>query len=439
MRVVHVSKFENSGGASLAAHRLHQSLRRLGVDSTMFVSQKLTDDPTVTVFRPPRDLFSRLQRRLRYEQITRSFARYRKSRPAGSEGFSDDRVPGGAHLVAQLPVGDVINVHAMYGFVDYQAFFTTVPQHTPVVRTLHDMSFFTSGCHYDMGCGKYTEHCGACPQLGSRWERDLSRHIWQRKSATLNTVKPDRLHLVAPSRWLANEAKRSALLHNFPITVIPLALDTEVFRPRDRWVAREALGIPSDASVILFIAGLLSQPFKGFALLAEALNGLGDLSNLLLVSVGRGTPTVEIRIPHLPLGHVATERCLSLIYSAADVFVIPSLHDNLPQTVLEAIACGTPVVGFEVGGIPDMVRPGVTGLVVPARDVSALRAAIRTLLQDPVQRAAMSANCRRIAMQEYALEVQARRYVGLYEEILSWNPPVRKVPGASSLAVQPNS
>ncbi len=86
-----------------------------------------------------------------------------------------------------------------------------------------------------------------------------------------------------------------------------------------------------------------------------------------------------------------------------------------------------------------MVRPGVTGLVVPARDVSALRAAIRTLLQDPVQRAAMSANCRRIAMQEYALEVQARRYVGLYEEILSWNPPVRKVPGASSLAVQPNS
>src|SRR5919202_1112606 len=145
MRVVHVSKFDNSGGASRAAHRLHQSLRRLGVDSTMFVAQKFTDDPTVTAFQPPRDLFSRLQRRVRYEQITRSVARYRKSRPAGSEGFNDDRVPGGPPLLAQLPGSDVINVHAMYGFVDYHAFFTTVPQQTPVVRTLHDMSFFTGG------------------------------------------------------------------------------------------------------------------------------------------------------------------------------------------------------------------------------------------------------------------------------------------------------
>src|SRR6266581_4598270 len=132
MRVVHVSKFDNSGGASLAAHRLHRSLLRLDVDSTMFVAQKLTDDPTVTVFQPPRDLFSRLQRRLRHEQITRSLARYRKSRPANSEAFNDGRVPGGAHLLAQLPVGDVINIHVMYGFVDYHAFFTTVPRHTPV-------------------------------------------------------------------------------------------------------------------------------------------------------------------------------------------------------------------------------------------------------------------------------------------------------------------
>src|SRR5262249_48537570 len=142
------------------------------------------------------------------------------------------------------------------------------------------------------------------------------------------------------------------------------------------------------------------------------------LPNLFLVSVGRGQPPVEVQIPHLPLGYVASERLLPLIYSAADIFVIPSLHDNLPQTVLEATACGTPVVGFAVGGVPDMVRPSVTGLVVPAQDVGALRAAIRALLQDPARRAEMAANCRRIAVEEYALEVQARRYVELYEEIL---------------------
>jgi glycosyltransferase involved in cell wall biosynthesis len=419
MKVVHVSRFESGGGAALAANRLHGSLRRLGVDSTMFVAEKLTDDPAVTVFQPPRDLFSRLSRRVQQKRLTYSMRRYQSARLADQASFNHDRVPGGADLLAQLPAGDVINIHVMYGFVDYWTFLTAVPQHTPVVRTLHEMSFFTGGCHYDVGCGKYTKHCGACPRLGSHRERDLSRRIWRRKRATLSTITPGRLHLVAPSRWLANEAQRSSLLQKFPVTVIPLALDTEVFRPRHRRGAREALGISPDALVVLFVASLISQPIKGFPLLAQALDGLGDLTNLLLVSMGRDAAGVKVQIPHLPLGHVANERLLSLVYSAADLFVIPSLYDNLPQTVLEATACGTPVVGFAIGGIPDMVRPGVTGLLVPAADVNALRNAIRALLQDPGRRAEMSDNCRRIAVEEYALEVQARRYIDLYEMILA--------------------
>src|SRR4029453_10006378 len=137
--------------------------------------------------------------------------------------------------------------------------------------------------------------------------RDLSRQIWRRKRAVLGAIAPGRLHLVAPSRWLANEAKRSSLLQKFPITVIPLALDTEVFCPRDRRGAREALGIPSDALVVLFVASLISHPLKGFARLGQGLNGLGDLPNLLLLSVGRGQPPVESQIPHMPLGHLGTE------------------------------------------------------------------------------------------------------------------------------------
>jgi len=419
MKVVHVSRFETGGGAALAANRLHGSLRRLGVDSTMFVAEKLTDDPAVTVFQPRRDLFSRLRRRLQYRRLSYCMRRYESARLADQASFNDDRVPGGPDLVAQLPAGDVINIHVMYGFADYRTFLSAVPRYTPVVRTLHEMSFFTGGCHYDVGCGKYTERCGACPRLGSHREHDLSRQSWRRKRATLSTIAPGRLHLVAPSRWLANEAKQSSLLQRFPVTVIPLALDTEVFRPRDRRGAREALGIPPDALVVLFVASLISQPIKGFGLLAQALNGLGDLTNLLLVSVGRDAPPGEVRIPHLPLGYLGNERLRALVYSAADVFVIPSLYDNLPQTVLEATACGTPVVGFAVGGIPDMVRPGVTGWVVPPQDVGALRAAIRALLQDPARRVEMAANGRRIAVEEYALAVQARRYVELYEMILA--------------------
>jgi glycosyltransferase involved in cell wall biosynthesis len=417
--VVHIARADD-GGASKAAQRLHKGLLELGHESILFVPDMVGDepDPTVIPFRPQRDLLSRLRRRLRSKRICRSAARYRRSRPPSVGGFSDDRTTYGGELLVQLPAADVMHLHVMFGFVDYRMFLRAILRHTPVVRTMHDMSFFTGGCHVDGSCGRFTRQCGACPQLGSQDAEDLSHQIWQRKAAALNLVDPGRLHLVAPSRWLAGEARRSSLLHKFPVSVIPLALDTEVFCPRDRRGAREVLGIPSDALVLLFMASVISQPLKGFALLAEALNGLGHLPNLLLLSAGSGTPPVDVQIPHLRLGHVKNERLLPLVYSAADVFVMPSLQEAFSQTALEATACGTPVVGFAVGGIPDMVRPGVTGLVVPPQDVGALRAAIRALLLDSAKRAEMAANCRRLAVEEYALDVQAKRYVDLYQTVL---------------------
>jgi glycosyltransferase involved in cell wall biosynthesis len=419
MKIVQLGNFDDGDGASIAAYRLHRGLLRLGHDSTMLVAEKRTEDPAVQLFQPPRDLFSRLQRRLRRERITRSLARYRNSRPAGYELFSDDRTPHGGNLLVQLPAADVINVHVIRLFADYQAFFAAVPRHTPVVRTLHDMNFFTGGCHTDEGCGKYTERCGACPQLGSRRAKDLSRRIWQRKYAALTSIGPDRLHIVAPSRALANEAKRSSLLQKFSITVIPFGLDTEEFSPRDKASARGMLGIPQDARVVLFIAEPITRRIKGFALLAQTLNGLGDLTHLLLISVGSGEPPVKVQVPHLHLGYIRNNGLRSLVYSAADIFVIPSLKENFPLTALEALACGTPIVGFAVGGIPEIVRPGRTGLLIPAQDVAALRATIRDLLQDPARRTQMSADCRRIAVEEYALELQVRRYLELYQAALS--------------------
>ncbi len=390
----------------------------------MFVAQtrRAVKDPTVTLFRQRGDLLSRVQRRLRRLQITRSFARYRTSRPTEYEAFSDDRTPYGTDLLAQLPLGDVINIHSMYQFVDFRTFFTTVPRHTPVVRTLHDMSFFTGGCHSDAGCGKYIDHCGACPQLGSRNANDLSRQIWLRKYSTFRAVGRGRLYLVTPSHWLANEAKRSSLARNFPIAVIPHGVDTEAFCPRDRVFSREVLGIPQDARVVLFVAEPIGRPIKGFDLLAQALNGLGEVDNLLLVSAGSGLPDLEVRLPHLNLGPIYSERLLSLVYSAADLFAIPSRQENFPLTVLEAMACGTPVVGFAVGGIPEIVRPGANGLLVSAQDVTALRTAISELLRDPARRAEMAIRCRRIAIEEYALELQVKRYAELYEAILAGLP-----------------
>jgi glycosyltransferase involved in cell wall biosynthesis len=419
LKVVLVATVDAGNGAAIGTYRLHRGLKRLGIGSRMFVAEKYTDDPDVIRFEPPRDLGSRLRRRLRRTLITRSMARYSHARSPGLETFSDNRSQYGAEVLAQLPACDVVHLHAMLNFIDYRAFLSRVPTRTPVVRTLRDISFFTGGCHANGACEKYTARCGACPQLGSRDERDLSRRIWERKRAAFESVAPGRLHIVATSTWTAREAKRSTLLRHFPITVIPNALDTETFCPKDRLWARSILGIPECARVVLFVAEPITRRLKGFALLVEALQTLRHMPGLLLVSVGSGHPPIKVDVPYLNLGHIGHERLRSAVYSAADVFVIPSSQEAFGQTALEAIACGTPVIGFAVGGIVDTVRPGATGVLVPAGDVRALGVAISDLLDDPITRSKMAVECRRIAVEEYALEIQALRYAALYRALLA--------------------
>ena len=418
MRLLHINTMDNIGGAARAAHRLHTGLRRRGFDSSMFVAKRSSDDPAAVAFKPSTGLPGRLRRRLLHEWITRSLARYRTSRPSGYELFSDDRTMYGRALVEQLLPCDVVNLHWVAGLLDYQSFFSRVPEDSPVVWTLHDMNPFTGGCHYDDGCGKFKQGCGACPQLGSEDKGDLSRRIWQRKKKAVSQVPPGRLHLVTPSRWLATEVQRSTLLGDLPVSVIPYALDTEVFAPREGAVARAALRVPPEASVVLFVSHGVDNRRKGLALLVEALSRLADIGNLFLLTLGQGQPALDLPFPHLHLGSLDNDHLLPLIYSAADLFVIPSLQDNLPNTVLESLACSTPVVGFNVGGIPDMVRPGETGMLAPAGDVAALANAISQLLQDDDMRTSMSETCRRVAVEQYRLDVQARRYAELYDSLV---------------------
>jgi glycosyltransferase involved in cell wall biosynthesis len=224
---------------------------------------------------------------------------------------------------------------------------------------------------------------------------------------------------VAISRWMAATVQGSSLLGGCPVTVIPLGLDVDDFAPRDRCLARDVLGVPREARVILFAADSVENRRKGFKLLAKALVGLDRLPHLFLLSLGRGKPALDTPFPHLHLGYISNDRLLSLVYSAADVFVCPSLQENFAQTALEALACGIPVVGFAIGGLPDMVRHGVTGLLVSPQDVVALRAAIVDLLQDVAKRTEMSAHCRRIAVEEYSLEIQARHYIELYQQLVA--------------------
>ncbi len=417
MRVVHISTSDISGGASRAAFQLHQGLRRLGYDSSMFVAFRHSDDANVFSFRPPMNFRSRFQRRMRRERIARDLNRYRKNRPSGYEAFSDDRSQHGGSILEQIPTSDVINLHWVAGFVDYQSFFQDIPTNIPVIWTLHDMNPFTGGCHYDHGCGGYRQSCGACSQLGSTDPKDLSFQIWHRKHRVFSYFS-ERLYIVAPSDWLAAEARASSLFQFASIATIPNGVDIDNFAPRDMKFARQVLGIPQKSEVVLFVADSIDNRRKGFSLLMHALQRLRNRGRLFLLSVGNRHSSIEVNVPYLHLGFLNNDRLLSLAYSAADVFVIPSLQDNLPNTVLESLACGTPVVGFSVGGIPDMVRPGVTGQLVSPGDVEMLSEAIAQILDNPQKRRSMAENCRRIAVEEYSIERQARQYLQIYEQAI---------------------
>jgi glycosyltransferase involved in cell wall biosynthesis len=281
------------------------------------------------------------------------------------------------------------------------------------------MNAFTGGCHYSLDCFAFTKSCGACPQLGSDNPRDISFAIWKQKRDNYQNFSKHDLHIIAPSQWMAKQARLSSLLKNLPSKVIPYGQDLATFTPRERVKSRDYLGIPQNKKILLFVANSVKIKHKGFGFLTQALKHLDDSGDVLLVSLGSGAPAIDTSIPHLHLGYFSNNQQIARVYSSADVFIIPSMQDNLPNTVMESLACGTPVVGFDVGGIPDMVRPGVTGLLVPPKDVKALGEAIQTLLKNDTLRAQMSENCRRIAVEEYSLEIQALRYIALYQEIIS--------------------
>lgn len=420
MKITIVNTFANRGGAARAAYRLHSGLRHIGHESVMYVQHG--KGTSVVNFNPrisqpvSMSLPARIWRRFRPKAKEFTLAQYDKSRPPGLEIFSEVRSQFGSDIMADMPTCDVINLHWVAGFVDYALLPLLAKK--PLVWTLHDMNPFTGGCHYDDGCTRYLESCGACPQLGSETVDDLSREIFLKKQDAFRQLNPDKFHVVTPSRWLAEEGSRSTLMKRFSFTVIPNGVDTDVFAPRSTSGLRETLAIPADNSVILFIADSVEKKRKGMQYLLDALSELKDPGRVTLLSVGNGDASIPTAFRHIQIGQVEDERLLSMIYSLADVFAIPSVQDNLPNTVLESIACGTPVVGFDVGGIPDMVKNGETGILVKLGDVFGLKSAIEEILTNTNLRKDMSNNCRALALREYSEMVQAKRYVSLYESVI---------------------
>jgi glycosyltransferase involved in cell wall biosynthesis len=430
LRITHLNTYDVLGGAARAAYRLHKGLIGAGRDSRMVVLSRGSVDPTVIQFDPPRDPLTRIRRGLRRRLLERATTAI-SSRPSGLGFFTDDRSQHGADVLRQLPPTDILNLHWVDGFIDFKAFFRKLPRGLPIVWTLHGMNPVTGGCHHAADCVGYLAQCGACPQLKSASEWDISREIWDRKRQAYAFLSEREIALVTPSRWLAGKVKESSLGRRFRLEVIPNGVDTGVFRPRSKEAARGALGLAADAKIVLFASHFSGDSYKGFPTLLDAFAKVRMRSELVGLTAGLGDSEQgqKSTFPIKSLGFIKDEERMSLVYSAADLFVLPSFQDNFPNAALEALACGVPIVASNVGGIPEIVREGLTGVTVAPGDSDALACAMDELLAAPARRSAMSLECRRIAVEEYSLEIQAGRYAQLYEELLrSMEPKATDTP-----------
>jgi glycosyltransferase involved in cell wall biosynthesis len=416
MRVLQISIADaNPNACTSAAYRIHLAVRAAGVDCTLLVRDKVLPDPTVRAM-PDASLPQRLWWRLRAERIQSAMKPYRATRPKGLELFSDSRAGLGRAILPEMAGYDLFHLHWFRSFVDWDVLAAPGIAEKPVLFTLHDTAHFTGGCHYTNGCERFTQKCGACPQLGSTREHDLSRRNWERKKAVLSARRAP-THVAGCSDWIAAEARRSSLLGPLPVKTIHNGVDVEEFQPRDRAFARQLLGLPADAAVIMFIAAQLSNPRKGLNYLMDAVREVQCDRPLFLLSVGPGQVAVPANVRHVSVGAVNSERYLSIIYSAADLFVIPSLEENFALTGLEAAACGLPVIGFKVGGIPELVDDGVTGHLVPVKDARALGGKIAETLNNPTRCAVMGQASRQRVLNLFTENKMGERYRDLYAQM----------------------
>lgn len=411
MKVLHIATTDRVGGAAISAYRQHVGLRDAGVESEMLVKVKVTDNPYVQTWNPPRELRYRLPRVLR-----RQYLKKVAPKPMAWRPFSDVRGEFGWCKTDVLPPHDVVNIQFTADFADQPALLQKLDPKTPVVITMHDMNPLTGGCHYTMGCSEYMEKCGRCPQLQSTANGDLSRGIWERKFRMYEMLASRKVCYVANSRWLAHQAEESSLLRSRPITAINCGLDTNIFRPLDRTFARQALGIPLDARVVMFAADSVENERKGGQYLYEALAGIK--MPLHLVTAGAGHPPSGLKMKTLHLGNLDCENLLALAYNTADVFVIPSTQEAFGQTALEASACGVAVAGFNAGGIAEIIADGETGLLCPVKNTLALREAIERLLLNEDMRKAMGVKGRQRVEERFTLAMFANQYLKVYQDLL---------------------
>ena len=410
MKVVHVSHSDLNGGAAIAAYRIHKALRSRGIDSTMAVNSATSGDWTV---QGPKTALAKQMAYIR--PYLASFLS--KGLQTTEPGIHSTALVSSTWPQRLKATGaDIINLHWVNGEMMSIADIGQLRQ--PVVWTLHDMWAFCGAEHYT---NDHRWQEGYWPHNRPSYEGgfDLNRWTWHRKRR--HWWKP--FQIVTPSQWLADCVSKSALMGDWPVTVIPNPIDTDLWQPVDKGLARQCFHLPVDIPLLLFGAGGGTGNFrKGFDLLQLALSHLQDhLPGLELVVFGQSAPKEPINLgfPVHYVGRLQDQHSLRLLYCAADAMVISSRQDNLPNTGLEAHACGTPVIAFHTGGLPDIVSHMKTGYLAQAFNTDDLANGIQWVLGDSERHAVLRNAARQRAIDKWSSQVVTDSYHKLYESIVS--------------------
>lgn len=421
MKILHLSTSDINGGAAKAAFAIHKALQANNINSKMLVQEKLSDDNNVESI--IENSFQKIDYSFRYLKDYISIKLFTKeSRGRFSFPF------WGVDITKNKLVlnSDIVQMHwinqAFLSLENIQQIFNLKK---PVIWTLHDMWAFTGGCHYNVDCLKFLEHCYECPSLKFPSGNDFSKKIFDKKKSLYENAN---ITIVTSSNWLAAEVKRSALFKNKKVEVIPTPIDVDLYKPVDKKTARQKLNIDTGKILILFGTMTLAEKRKGFQYMKEALilldkkfPGLKEKAELLVFGKVNEIEFKEIPFKTNSLGRLNGNNNIALAYNAADLFVAPSLQDNLPNTVLESLSCGIPVAAFNIGGMPDMIDHKKNGFLAESISSEELCNAIYWILENEERRIELGKNARSKLTNDFTPELISRKYIDLYRNALETN------------------
>lgn len=411
-----ISTSERMGGAAVAASRLMDALKNHGIKAKLLVRDKQTNQITVVSLNH--------NWRLVWKFVWERIVIWRANHFKKHNLFAVDIANTGTDITSlpEFQQADVIHLHWInQGMLSLKNIRKILESGKPVVWTMHDMWPCTGICHHARECTRYQQECGECPFLyGKKHKHDLSYRIFRQKK---DIYAHHRITFVTCSHWLEEQTRQSALTANQQIECIPNPLNTNLFRPHDKQRARQRLQLPADRRLILFGAFKITDKRKGIDYLVAACKLLAEQhpelkEQMAVVTFGKQSTQLAEMLPFkvYPLDYVNNEHRLVDMYNAVDLFVTPSLEENLPNTIMEAMACGTPCVGFNVGGIPEMIDHLHNGYVACYKAVDDFANGIYWALTEP-DYVSLSEQAYRKAVSHYSEDSVAKRYIDLYNKL----------------------